>query len=234
MKTHNSALILVAIQLAALVENTSLAANSQPSASRQIVDLPIRLIWTGGKELPPTARPFHLYLALFPIPGFHAKDTIQHFETISIGHDTSVSLDLGHLTEKVVHKARPANETDEPGFEVEPRETRIVRLAPGLWFPAGQTVRIKGGIYDADTRNTLLLAYFDRPSHVTGTDTAYTPLESPPRVDIQVDAPGWVWIELRKTGPATYIEDRVPSPHPVLLITPPDEAVYRRAQEGAN
>ena len=88
----------------------------------------------------------------------------------------------------------------------------MARLLPGLSFPAGQDLQLIEGFYDADTRNTLLLTYFDPPCHVTGTDTGpyYPSLESPPQVDIQVDAPGWVWVEIRKTGPSAYVEGRVP------------------------
>ena len=84
------------------------------------------------------------------------------------------------------------------------------------------------------TQITSWISKSTRPCHVTGTDTGNTALESATQLDVQVDAPGWVWVEVRKTGPSTYVENRVPSPHPVLLITPTHLALFRRAQEGTH
>ncbi len=169
------------------------------------------------------------------IPGsFHAKGLRPYIASRSIGYDTSIPLDLGHLTKKFAPEAMPTTETAAPGFEVTPKETRLARLLPGLEFTSKKAMQLTEGFYDADTRNTLFLVYFDRPCHVTGTDRQNTSLESPPQLDIQVEAPGWVWVETRKTGPTTYVENSVPAPHPILLITPHDEALFRRIQAGTD
>ncbi len=229
------AVALVAIQLMPRVGHTSPAGNPQASADHQVVDLAVEFIWTGGKELRPALRPTQLSLAMGVAPGgFHIKKRFLYIATRPIGHDTSIPWDLGRLTWMFAGKATPVTETAAPGFEVIPKETRLARLIPGLDFPAAHLYKFMVGLYDADTRNTLQLVYFDRPCHVTGTDTGNTALESAPQLDVQVDAPGWVWVEVRKTGPSTYVEDRVPSPHPVLLITPADLALFRRAQEGTH
>lgn len=94
----------------ALAGHASRAGNSQPASDRQIVDLPIEFIWTHGKELPPAMRPCHLYLGLGVISGgFHAHGMLPFVETPSIGHQTSVPLDMGCLTKKLARKAIPVD-----------------------------------------------------------------------------------------------------------------------------
>lgn len=232
------AMVLIVLQLTALVGYATTAGNSQP-ANRQIIDLQVRIIGFNGKELHagPGIRRSDLYLKFALLPGnLHTERFLPFLdETLYLEDRSPIPLDLGHLAERLAPKATSASETGSPEFAVTPKETRFARLLPGISFTTSQNVKMKEGFYDADTRDTLMLVYFDRPCHVSGVDTGSQPkpIDSPPRIDIEVDAPGWVWIETKKTGQSTYVEVRAPSPHPVLLITPNDGDLYLKYQEGA-
>jgi len=231
----NRTLALMVMQITALVGYTN-AAGSSPE-NPQVIDLPVKFIGFDGKEVRPDMRPYHLSLQWALVPGgFHGDRTLQNLDTQYIGGQTSIRLDLTHLAEKFAPKAAPTTPSEEAGLEVTPTEAHLARAIPGMWFRISHNIKMKSGFYDADTRETLLLVYFDRPCHMSGIDTTRQsiPLESPPKVDVGVDAPGWVWIVIKKTGPSTYTELRAPSPHPVLLMAPYDRDLYRKYQEGSN
>jgi hypothetical protein len=236
MKSYNNVLILGVMQLWVWSAPAIAIGDSQTgTADRQIIDIPVEFIWTNGKPLPPPMRPAHLYLGLGLAPGkIHSEHAVPWFENVFLGHNTSVSLDLDRLARTVAR--RVVQETVPPEMEVIPRETRIGRVFPGPNFNSSQSVEFRIGLYDADTRDALLLVYFDRPCHLSGLDRhqEYTLIDSPPRVDVQVDAPGWAWIAVHKTGESTYTEVRAPAPHPVLLITPNSRDLYLKYQEGTS
>ena len=188
----------------------------------------------------PSMRPAHLSLGLAIAPGgFYGTHSLSYFDTPYIGGQTSIPLNLGRMTQRFEREATPELEAGMPGVEVTPKETRLARLMAGLWFRTDIHVKLKEGFYDANSRNTLLLMYFDRPCHLSGTDNGKDgklpiPGDTPPKVDIDVDVPGWTWIEIKKMSDSTYTEVRAIAPQPVLLITPHDDELYRKYREGTH
>ena len=226
MKWPNKTLVLGAMQLLAFSAPT-IAADSQ------VIDIPVEFIWTDGKPLPPPMRPAHMYLGVGLAPGdFYVKGSLRWLDNLFLGHNTSVPLNLDRLAKTVGSKA--AEGAVPADFEATPHETRFGRVVAGPNFNSSDSVSFRVGFYDADTRDALMLVYFDRPCHLSGVDRRqpYIPIDSPPRVDVQVDAPGWVWIAVHKTGESTYTEVRVPAPHPVFLITPTRDDLYKKYQQG--
>lgn len=104
------------------------------------------------------------------------------------------SLPLSDLARSIAPVAQPANaQTLGMGMVVTPAETRLARL--GTFFYDGDTKKdVSGaGMFDALTRENMMLMYFDRPCTVHGDMQALGKTVS---IALDVTAPGVYWIRL--------------------------------------
>ncbi len=99
-------------------------------------------------------------------------------------------IDLNRSHRHLLKSLEPT-EFNESYLSVQPAEARIARLAPLALQADGieQVGRMEW--IDADTRDPLLLVFFDRPALIAGeTVSGGRPL----RYDIRASMPGYVWI----------------------------------------
>ena len=150
-----------------------------------------------GRE-PVPLEDFRLW---FPLTSgdLYGSVTSGSFVDVKVNPDYTFELDLNSGHDGLV-KSLLKTRFSVRGMRIDPPEARIARIstfaleADGI-DPIGTTEWI-----DADSREKLMLVYFDRPARITG-----------PNYDISVTEPGYVWIA--QTDPHRV----VPQPERLVL-----------------
>ena len=127
------------------------------------------------------------------------------------------------LTESLVEaKVKPfadvaSDQLSRSGLTVDPGSTRLLRLGTFLHDAKTGAYVSGAGFYDLESRDLLMLVYFDRPCRVSGTIRA----PAGDRVhEIAVPASGIYWLRLKKTAPNAYRVQVEPQPATVVMATP--------------
>jgi hypothetical protein len=129
--------------------------------------------------------------------------------------DLSFSLDLNKSREKV-GKALVPTQFSQKWMTIEPREARVARISPFV-LPAEGIVPVGDCEWlDVDTRDKLMLVYFDRPARIRG-EIVYEGRSL--RFDIESREAGYVWIR-QPEGSGEF--RMAPWPGRVLLAVMPN------------
>jgi hypothetical protein len=104
--------------------------------------------------------------------------------------DLSFSLDLNKSREKVGRALIPT-EFSQKWMSIEPKEARVARISPFVLPADGIEPLGMCEWLDVDTRDKLMLVYFDRPARIRG-EIVYEGRSL--RFDIESKEAGYVWI----------------------------------------
>jgi hypothetical protein len=145
--------------------------------------------------------PLDVFRLWFPLTSgdFYGSVTSGSFLDVTVNPDYTFELDLNNGHDALL-KSLLKTRFSVAGMRIDPPEARIARIstfaleADGI-DPIGTTEWL-----DADSREKLMLVYFDRPARITG-----------PNYDIAVTQPGYVWIA--QTSPHKV----VPQPERLVL-----------------
>jgi hypothetical protein len=134
---------------------------------------------------------------------------------VSLKPDLSFTLDLNKSHEKLALALVPT-EFSQKWMTIEPAAARVARLSPFV-LPVDGIVPV--GLcewLDVDTRDKLMLVYFDRPARIRG-EIVYEGRNL--RFDIEAKQAGYVWIR-QPEGSGEY--RMAPWPGRVLLAVMPN------------
>jgi hypothetical protein len=146
----------------------------------------------------------------------YGPPTTGDFVNLTVGPDYGFEINLNRTQAALLASLQPT-ELSLSYLHIEPATARIARLAPialqadGI-EPVGRTQWV-----DADTRQPVLLLYFDRPARIFGQSSA---AGRPLRYAIQSTAPGYVWVG-RQSGADEDVYTVVPKPARLLLAVTP-------------
>lgn len=134
---------------------------------------------------------------LFPsIPGLiFGNPTKNNIHVVSIQSSKYFTLELpSHLDGK-------ADYLRTSQLEIEPKDTKILRLGTFYIYPNSTKAMGGGGFIDTKSGNILLLVYFSKPSRISGTLSL-----SGEHYDhkIKITNAGWHWLEVKKRSPKEY------------------------------
>jgi hypothetical protein len=195
------------------VSNANAAATAEAPSPKQSFQIPVTVLNAHSNEVPTDARPSDLTFLVGVISGHINGSPGPHVRGLAIGHAPSLRLDLASLKPLSVDAATIGHSMSS-SVKISPGETRFARLSTTAWSkkkPSNAFVRFA----DSETREGLLLVYFDRPCRLTGRDATQDVAD----YDFAVDSAGWPWLAVRPVGPKHYSITRATNPHPTLVIT---------------
>ena len=132
---------------------------------------------------------------------------------VEVLKNMTFTLDLREGRNKVDnHAVSLKSNRSSKGLKVDPPETRLSRIAT---FPHDARTRKAlggGGFIDPNSRESLILVYVDRPSHISG-EVEFPGLAA--LFDIRFDAPGFHWIRFKSIGQGRYKLMSYPDDGPV-------------------
>jgi hypothetical protein len=189
------------------------APSAEAPSPEQSFQIPVTVLNADSNEVPTDARPSDLTFLVGVISGHINGNPGPHVLGLPIGHAPSLRLDLASLKPLSVDAATIGRSMSS-SVTISPGETRFARLSTVAWSkkkPSSTFVRFA----DSETREGLLLVYFDRPCRLTGRAATQDVAD----YDFAVDSAGWTWLAIRQVGPKHYSITRATNPHPTLVIT---------------
>lgn len=166
-------------------------------------------------------QPRHLVLVFPYIPGqlFGTPGSDLLF-TVLLTPDDTLQLDLSRALPGLQAGVDTLQATGETaGLSARPARTRFARIGT---FPFDAKTREPlgaGGFIDGETREHLLLTYFDRPCVLSGTlvidGAAYVH-------DIRIPAAGFHWLRIRQQGDGRYVVSRTQDASRIVFTINPD------------
>ena len=166
--------------------------------------------------------PHESFRLFFPfIAGdLYGPATTGDFIHPTVNPDYSFEIDFGRVQQDLARSLQPT-EFSLDYLKIDPPDARIARLAPLALQPDGiEQVAVTDWI-NADTRERLMLVYFDRPSRITG---ALVRDDYTIRYNVRATAPGYLWIARRQTDDGEQMYTEVEKPESVVLALTPPEA----------
>jgi hypothetical protein len=214
------AVLLAALTISCLnacaISNAPPGNNARAKVEAQTPDttfqIPVVVKMADGSDMATQDRPGDLAFVMGAISGsISGYADRRHMLTFPIGQAASVKLDLTRLGELSAQAATAGEGMSS--VEISPRETRFARVATIGWSNA--YARGSAGFIDAETRDGLLLAYFDRPCRLSGTSVRGGQTDV---YDVTVDSAGWVWLTGSQDAWHSSLR-RATTPHPTLVVT---------------
>jgi hypothetical protein len=224
-----SALVLITL-FAGLSGGCATAPRRSPQPANKWLTIPVKVLDATGSVLPPDETPNDLVLTLGPIPGSVPGIGHETLQTVPIGHEKLISIDIASYSAAMMSRVRPLDRSMSQSLHVVPEDTQFVRASTGVWFTSPTPVRKSTGFIDLETQDNLVLVYFDRPCRLTGTVTNAVPNTetSTTDYDVVVESPGLTWIRLQPVGPMHTLGKREDHPHPAVIIVPPENRLHGR------
>jgi hypothetical protein len=148
---------------------------------------------------------------LYGAPG--TGDFIQ----ATVAPDYSFVMDLNLSHPSLLQSLGPT-EFGLPYLHIVPADARIARLAPAVLQVNGIDPIGTAQWVDTASGRPLLLVFVDRPAHITGDRLARG---LPVHYDVQIGAPGYVWIDMRTTAGGGLDYRAVERPREVVLAVTP-------------
>jgi hypothetical protein len=214
---------------AALISGFGLAATAaQPGSSEPLV-VPVAYYGETSEKSSPDRQPRDLAFVLGAIPGAIGGSAKQAFAKLDIGRQESVRLNLDELSARAKRQAAELDESTSSWLQITPQDARFARVATLVWFSTRQPVQEAIGFVDSETGNTLTLLYFDRPCRLTGNHVFPATASRGAMMvdyDLKVESAGFVWMETKLDGPVHRSNSLAVSPHPVLVIAPPESMAW--------
>jgi len=161
--------------------------------------LPVKLVDSEVHEVS-IQDPMHGDALLGSIPGTIFGDPQAPFVRVAINADQSLSIDLNRLQELGKQATRINSYAVQFGWKIDPIETRFSRVSTTFDYISSPSEVKKVGFLDLAANEVLLLVFFDRPCHLTGT------INLPPGrsdftqylFDVTVDRAGFSWLAIHK------------------------------------
>jgi hypothetical protein len=147
---------------------------------------------------------------------FYGPPTTGSFYDVRLQPDGSFELDLNKPHGNVVKSLGRTAFASMPALAIAPPEARIARLLPFVMQADGIEPLGQADWIDADTKQRLMLVYFDRKARIAGSQ------QSEDRTliyDVWTTEPGYVWVG-QSDNKSTSEWTRVRPKQVLLAVTP--------------
>jgi len=200
--------------------------NSLPPIEAQstntALEIPVVMRTADGNEVPVDARPSDLTLLIGAVTGSIVGKPGRYVSSLRIGRARSFTLDLAWLggqSAQAVAIDRHFDRALSSSVKISPVATRFARLAT-LTSSKNRYLSSFVQFADSETRDSLLLVYFDRPCRLSGTVvTQEGRAMATSDYAVTIDSAGWAWLSVKEVGPSHYSITRATMPHAALVIT---------------
>ena len=160
-----------------------------------VIVLQIRLIDAEGNSMV-VDTPVYGIAQLGSIPGTVFGSPQPPFTNVAFGPHLSLEVDFKRLQAIGAQSTTMTSQGTAFGWKIVPADTRFSRVSTTIGFQGSTGNVSRVGFEDAVSKNVLLLVFFDRPCHLTGT------IVTPPRAgevskhvfDVTIDRPGFHWL----------------------------------------
>lgn len=187
------------------------------------VTVPVKFRGSLGDTAFVDGRMVDATVELGAIPGEIFGDRGPGLVTESVNATSAAfELDLDRLTRLSAQKAAVMTQTaSDAGWKITPANTRMLRISTDIGL-AAHRYRLTTAFADAPSANLLILAYFDRPCHVTGTIQTGRAGRPPhtSAIDVKVKKAGLHWLAANENAypPASAIAHASGSVIPVFVV----------------
>jgi len=202
-------------------------AESDPSNSIGPLDIPVKSLNTAGELSALEDRSVDWVLMIGAIGGNIAGAT-DPLQALLIGHAQSFRWDpdtqSGSVGRHVARLDKKFGHALSSSVTLVPKDARFARIATTVWSKTKPDLGKAVGWVDSETGNELVLLYFDRPCRLSGSLTlkslSHDKLNE--AFNVEVPSAGWLWLQIEHVDPLHSKVSRAVSPHPALVIAPPE------------
>jgi hypothetical protein len=157
------------------------------------------------------------------IPGTIFGNPQAPFISVRVDADQSLSVDSGRLRDLSEQATTLSDIGGAIGGKIVPADTRFNRVATDFEYLGSPTAAHRIGFFDLAVNDILLLVFFDRPCHITGTANL------PPRpegeitryiFDVTIDQAGFNWLAMHndKVHGSAIVRHAAASVRPVYMV----------------
>jgi hypothetical protein len=213
---------LAAITLLAV--SVSGCSSPPPAADKQseIMIVPVKFGDVGGDTIGPQERPVKAFVTFGAISGTMLGSAPGPKLAVPIDAGPALSINLSELQEYM--RQHSATMTATPGLTstltIDPIDTGFARVAHFVRYESAPRAPGPSRFVDSGSKDNLLLVYFDRPCHLTGTLTYGGAEPGSREYDVVIEHAGLNWLAATKKGPDDYsVVRHAPLPvRPVFVI----------------
>jgi hypothetical protein len=181
--------------------------------------VPVRFGDVGGDVIGPRERPVKAFVTFGAISGTMLGSAPGPHVAVPIDAVPALSIDMNEL--QTYMRQHSATITATPGLTstltIDPIDTRFARVAHFVRYESAPRAPGPSRFVDSGSKDNLLLVYFDRPCHLTGTLTYGGAEPGSREYDVVIEHAGLNWLAATKKGPGDNSIVR-PAPLPVRPV----------------
>jgi hypothetical protein len=218
---------ILATAVAALTNGC--ATSNRLTAEANSINVPVKFVDASGETLPMAVRPSSPSLQLGAIGGATAGWPDKTLQTDPITKQSTVQIGLNSFETAIKQQAKTMTTAAATYLQVVPADTKFARVSTLLTWSGPPSGSLSVAFLDPnDSRNSLGLAFFDRPCRMTGTTTTSKSGEKRTLVvDLTITKPGLIWIIVAPDGTDRSVMSVAPGTvHPLLVIAPPENVKH--------
>jgi hypothetical protein len=187
---HMHARTWLALTSLSLLAGCAREAPPAPSRADWVLETRVVFFEADGKTVRPTPKQDLRLWMPWVVGDIYGDPNEGELAPATLKPDLSFSLDLNKSREKVGRALVPT-EFSQKWMSIEPREARVARISPFVLPADGIEPLGMCEWLDVDSRDKLMLVYFDRPARIRG-EIVYEGRSL--RFDIESKEAGYVWI----------------------------------------
>jgi hypothetical protein len=191
-------------------------------ARSEVMVVPVKYGDVSGDVIRPQERPVKAFVTFGAIAGTLLGSAPGPKLAVPIDSSQAFSINMSEL--QTYMSQRAATLTATPGLtstlQIDPIDTRFARVGHFLRYESAARAPGPTRLVDSGSKDNLVLAYFDRPCHLTGTLTYGGAEPGSREYDVVIEHAGLNWLAATKKGPGDYsVVRHAPSPvRPVFVI----------------
>jgi hypothetical protein len=195
-----------------------------PAADKrsEVMVVPVKFGNIGGDVIRPQERPVKAFVTFGAISGTMLGSAPGPKLAVPIDLGQALSIDMNEL--QTYMSQHSATLTATPGvtstLQIDPIDTRFARVAHFVRYESAPRAPGPTRFVDSGSKDNLLLVYFDRPCHLTGTLTYGGAEPGSREYDVVIEHVGLNWLAATKKGPGdnSVVHDAPLPVRPVFVI----------------
>jgi hypothetical protein len=191
------------------------ASVAKPGSPSRTISVPVYILGATGKPSPVAEIPKDLVIELGVIAGSVGGTPDVEVQTIRVGPEGDIRLDLADLSAKLDQHAVRFSERSGTRLELAPIAARFARVSTGASKGSVSLAGMAVVFWDIEANGSLVPLFCDRPCTLRVPDSAE-------EFDFNVPSPGVGWMLSTKNQKSRFVHVRAINPNPVIVIAPPD------------
>jgi hypothetical protein len=205
-----------------------------PQATSDSISIEAMFVDAKGNPLPVDDRPGDFSLTLGAIAGSIGGMPVHMLQTVPIAKQSAIDINLLAFATAAAQLAEPINAAaTESGLRIDPIDTRFVRASTLLTYEGASSGPLAIAFVDRDSKNTLILMYFDRRCRLTGTKEIANrgSGEKLTQVyDVIIKKPGLSWLVRTPQGRSGFMMRVADEARPMLVVAPVENLKHGSVQ----